>query len=96
MSSASCAIDISDGLLQDLGHLTKASGCGVRLIEENIPLVTGAQLEDALGSSDDYQLLFASTQPQPDAFYIGELCAEKGIWMKGKPINIKGYKHFDA
>jgi thiamine-monophosphate kinase len=96
LSSASCAIDISDGLLQDLGHLTKASGCGARLMEENIPLVTGAQLEDALGASDDYQLLFASTQPQPDAFYIGELCAEKGIWMKGKSIDIKGYKHFDA
>ena len=96
LSSASCAIDISDGLLQDLGHLTKASGCGARLIEEKIPLTTGASLADALNTSDDYQLLFASEQPHPDAFHIGELCTEKGIWLNGNSIDTKGYKHFDA
>ncbi len=96
LSSASCAIDISDGLLQDLGHLTKASDCGARLLEENIPLVAGALLNDALSASDDYQLLFASAQPQPNAIFIGELCADKGIWLNGKSIDIKGYKHFHA
>jgi thiamine-monophosphate kinase len=96
LSSASCAIDISDGLLQDLGHLTKASGCGARLVQEKIPLTDGASLADALNASDDYQLLFASDQPHPDAFHIGELCTEKGIWLNGKSIDIKGYKHFDA
>ena len=95
-SPVSCAIDISDGLLQDLGHLTKACACGARLVEENIPLVTGALLEDALSASDDYQLVFASAQPQSEAFHIGELCAEKGIWLNGESIDIKGYKHFNA
>jgi thiamine-monophosphate kinase len=96
LSSASCGIDISDGLLQDLGHLTKASGCGAKLIEENIPLTAGASLADALNASDDYQLLFASAQVHLEAFHIGELCAESGIWLNDKPIDIKGYKHFNA
>lgn len=96
LSSASCGIDISDGLLQDLGHLTKASGCGAKLIEENIPLTAGASLADALNASDDYQLLFASAQVLLEAFHIGELCAESGIWLNDKPIDIKGYKHFNA
>jgi len=96
LSSASCGIDISDGLLQDLGHLTKASGCGAKLIEENIPLTAGASLADALNASDDYQLLFASAQVHLEAFHIGELCAKSGIWLNDKPIDIKGYKHFNA
>ena len=96
LSSVSCAIDISDGLLQDLGHLINASACGARLVEENIPLVAGALLEDALSASDDYQLLFASAQPQPEAFHIGELCEGKGIWLNGESIAMKGYKHFNA
>jgi thiamine-monophosphate kinase len=96
LSLASCAIDISDGLLQDLTHLVNASGCGAQLIEENIPLVAGASTADALGSSDDYQLLFASEQNHPDAFCIGKLCTEKGIWLNGQPVDAQGYKHFHA
>jgi thiamine-monophosphate kinase len=29
---ASSAIDLSDGLISDLGHILKASGCGARSI----------------------------------------------------------------
>ena len=42
---ASCAIDISDGLLQDLNHVLKASGCGADLRAAAIPLAAGASLE---------------------------------------------------
>ena len=31
-----------------------------------------------------------------EAFHIGELCAKSGIWLNDKPIDIKGYKHFNA
>ena len=62
---ASACIDISDGLLADLGHLLKASGCGARLEVDHLPQTNAlAELESALkwihqlSGGDDYELLF--------------------------------------
>ena len=64
-----CGIDISDGLLADLGHICQASGVGARLETERLPIraevksAFGAgSLEMALSGGEDYQLLF-SAQP---------------------------------
>ncbi|MDR5868498.1 thiamine-phosphate kinase [Halomonas koreensis] len=64
---AGAAIDLSDGLLADLGHLCAASGTGATLRPEALPLAEG--LVEALGESDarraaqsggdDYELLVA-------------------------------------
>jgi len=58
-------LDISDGLLQDLGHILKASNVGVSLDLDNIPLSDSVleigrkgALPYALTGGDDYQLLF--------------------------------------
>jgi thiamine-monophosphate kinase len=60
------AIDISDGLLADLGHVCAASGCGARLLADTLPKdplladwPSGAALAAALTGGDDYELLFA-------------------------------------
>ncbi|RCV91788.1 thiamine-phosphate kinase [Billgrantia montanilacus] len=62
---ATAAIDISDGLLADLGHVLAASGVGARVDVEALPLAEGllhalgperAQ-QAALGGGDDYELL---------------------------------------
>jgi thiamine-monophosphate kinase len=63
-----CAIDVSDGLLQDLGHVLSASGVGARVDLDRIPLspalrraAGGAGLDPlpwALGGGEDYRLLF--------------------------------------
>jgi thiamine-monophosphate kinase len=60
------AIDLSDGLLADLGHICKASGCGATLKAEAIPRdlllaewPAGSALAAALSGGDDYELLFA-------------------------------------
>lgn len=62
---ASACIDISDGLLADLGHVLKASGCGARVDLAQLPhadILAG--LEDVsrwncqLSGGDDYELLF--------------------------------------
>jgi thiamine-monophosphate kinase len=37
-SHAHAAIDVSDGLLQDLGHILAASGVGAELDEQRLPL----------------------------------------------------------
>ncbi|WP_018878591.1 thiamine-phosphate kinase [Thioalkalivibrio sp. ALE28] len=63
---ARAAIDISDGLLADLGHLCAASSCGARIDWPAVPRdsllaqIPDAQARDyALGGGEDYELLFA-------------------------------------
>lgn len=65
---ARAAIDISDGLLQDLGHLCKASGTGARVELDRLPLSRAYRaatkgradpLEEALSGGEDYELLLA-------------------------------------
>ena len=62
---ASACIDVSDGLLADLGHVLKASGCGARLEVEKLPqtqalkgLGDGRKWRYQLSGGDDYELLF--------------------------------------
>jgi thiamine-monophosphate kinase len=64
---ATSCIDISDGLLADLGHLTAASGCGaeidVRLVPQSDALAkrfdNATAAEFALRGGDDYELCFS-------------------------------------
>jgi thiamine-monophosphate kinase len=60
-AGASAMVDVSDGLLADLGHLADASGVGFRLDE--VPVHGGASLDDALGGGEDYELVVAVTDP---------------------------------
>jgi thiamine-monophosphate kinase len=65
---ASAAIDVSDGLITDLGRLLGASGCGGRLDAGSLPLSglvaagvdPGEALDFALAGGDDYELLFTA------------------------------------
>ncbi|MGH7932395.1 MAG: thiamine-phosphate kinase [Candidatus Binataceae bacterium] len=58
------AIDISDGLWQDLGHILERSGAGAEIDSAAIPLspayraAVGDDAELALGGGEDYELLF--------------------------------------
>jgi len=60
------AIDISDGFLQDLGHILERSHVGAEIDAATIPLsseyraVMGADLTLALGGGEDYELLFCA------------------------------------
>ncbi len=56
-AGATAAIDISDGLAQDLDHLARASVVGLRLDE--VPVAKGATLDEALHGGDGYELAFA-------------------------------------
>lgn len=63
---ASACIDVSDGLLGDAGKLAQASGCGVELALEDLPVSTPLVVavgderarELALTGGDDYELCF--------------------------------------
>jgi thiamine-monophosphate kinase len=63
------AMDVSDGLVQDLGHILRLAGCGAVLNLPEIPLspaasaVIGADaaaLDQALSGGDDYELLLVA------------------------------------
>jgi thiamine-monophosphate kinase len=64
---ASACIDVSDGLLGDVGKLAQASGCGVELTYKDLPVseelvaaVGDARARElALTGGDDYELCFA-------------------------------------
>jgi thiamine-monophosphate kinase len=62
---ASAAIDVSDGLVADLGHLLNASGVGARVRLQQLPLSSAyralqgrAGWDAALSGGDDYELCF--------------------------------------
>ncbi len=62
---ASSCIDVSDGLLADLGHVLEASGVGARVDLGRVPLsepyrrhLPDVRWEPALAGGDDYELCF--------------------------------------
>ena len=65
-----CGLDISDGLMADLGHILNKSSCSARLDVEFLPvseaLVELVGMEQArqfaLNGGDDYQLCFTANQ----------------------------------
>jgi len=58
-------IDISDGLIQDLGHILKQSNLGAVIYEELIPQDKQARnLHDALFMGEDFELLFTMSHTE--------------------------------
>jgi len=87
------AIDMSDGLIQDLSHICKASQVGARIEIDRIPIQPEVKanfgdraLELALSGGEDYELLFTGSTEVTDKVkkaascpvtVIGEIVADK-------------------
>jgi thiamine-monophosphate kinase len=96
---ANAAIDISDGLLADLGHILAASGVGARIESARVPLsvalrrLKGEKAVDcALRSGDDYELCLCFSPEKwdraPESLksqltVIGAIEAEPGLYLDG-------------
>lgn len=88
---ASAAIDISDGLLADLGHLLEASGVGAELAPDTLPLAEGlvaalgeeGAREAGLHGGDDYELLLGLPPEHLDA-------ARARLAALGLPLTVIG------
>jgi thiamine-monophosphate kinase len=83
---AHAAMDISDGLVADLGHIADMSGVAAVVEAASVPLSTAAaaaleiepEMRDAvLGGGDDYELLFTAPPDAPTS--IAALAAELGL-----------------
>ena len=68
---ASAAVDVSDGLVADLGHICKASGVTATIEAEQVLLSAAAQavldqsperLQDVFTGGDDYELVFTAPE----------------------------------
>jgi thiamine-monophosphate kinase len=64
-----CAIDVSDGLMRDLGHICEMSGLGAEIREELLPLsddLRSAYPEDAVAlacsGGEDYELIITGAE----------------------------------
>lgn len=100
---ASACIDVSDGLVQDLGHLCAASKVGAELESEHVPLhpeLIGFDpefsLDLGLTGGEDYVLLFTARPRhrrallELGAFEIGTISEREGVRLDGKPISRSG------
>lgn len=77
---AHAAMDISDGLVGDLGHICDVSGVGAVIEANDVPLSAAARaaisagwgkgLETALTGGDDYELLFTAPESATEALRV--------------------------
>jgi thiamine-monophosphate kinase len=103
---AHAGVDISDGLIADLEHLASASGVGIVVEGEKVPLspalkaLWGADtLVRAVAAGDDYQIAFTAPSGLRGPFTrIGQVRAGQGVSLsvKGEEVVIMqpGYRHF--
>jgi thiamine-monophosphate kinase len=105
LGRATAAIDISDGLLADAGHMSAASGVKISIDTDLLPLSPALSshhsreqiLRWALSGGDDYELCFclpAGAQAPAGSTRIGRVEAGAGVDC-GLQIDIPpGYQHF--
>jgi thiamine-monophosphate kinase len=101
---ATAAMDLSDGLSLDLHRLCLASGGGAEILEKELPLFAGANVQQALHGGEDYELVFTA-RPRvkvPERFEglrltrIGVIAAGTPglVLLDGRPLEKGGYDHF--
>ena len=94
LAHANAAIDISDGCLQDLGHLVRASNVSADIDSHSVPVASDATLQDALWGGDDYELLITAAAPVEGFSVVGKITAGSGVHLDGEAVVARGYDHF--
>ena len=102
---ARAAMDVSDGLVQDLGHLCRAAGCGAEISADAVPLSAAARaalegdaalLPLILTGGDDYELLFAAAPEDADAVRAASAASGVPVVRIGRFIAGEGVVVRDA
>jgi thiamine-monophosphate kinase len=102
---ARAAMDVSDGLVQDVGHLARAAGCGAVIEAPAVPLSDAAravlaadpgQLPRILGGGDDYELIFAADPGERAAVRDAADAARTPVARIGRFLDGAGVRVLDA
>ena len=102
---ATAAVDVSDGLLGDLGHVLKASGLGARIEASaalgllacaDAPLSPAQRLDFALAGGDDYELAFTAPPAARAAVQAAGVQAQVQITRIGSTTAEPGVQVLDA
>jgi thiamine-monophosphate kinase len=103
---AHASVDVSDGLIADLGHVAHASGVRIVVEAERVPLSAplrrlwgDAALLRAVTAGDDYQIAFTAAPGLDGPFtQIGRVEAGEGIDLlvngSKAALPLGGYRHF--
>jgi len=101
---ATSAIDISDGIIEDLSHLISTSGVGCKLDLGKVPVADKKLTKQCLQFGDDYQLLYTVPPKklsilQANLNSINKKCHTIGV-MSGRKLiiinnNIGSLKNWD-
>jgi thiamine-monophosphate kinase len=100
---AHACIDVSDGLLADLGHICTASGVGAEIDAALLPRSSAlldlhddsTALQFALSGGDDYELCFCvpasrAAQVQADLSRLGGGATRIGRIVAGEGVRVRG------
>ena len=94
----SAAIDVSDGLIQDIGHICRESGLGAVIDAHAVPAslqaaaLGPAYLEMRLTGGDDYELVLAVPPEHQAALYkacAGLAVTEIGVFRPGAGVAVQ-------
>ncbi len=107
--NANACIDISDGLVADLGHIAKQSNKKLIIFKENLPVHQDLKqycnkynkdpYEYILYGGEDYIIAFTSSSEikEKNLFKVGMVEEGQGIYLKNEDklqkLQIKGFEH---
>src|SRR5262249_31951181 len=93
---ATAAVDVSDGVLRDLGHVCEASRCGAEVGIDALPIgraVRAARIDRALSGGEAYALVFAVRPPDARRLLsrlrrAGSRATQVGRFVRGRGIRL--------
>lgn len=95
------AIDVSDGLVADLGHICEQSGCGADIELDRVPVSAAARaalriepgrIDDVLAGGDDYEILFtaaADAAERIEAVATAVPLTRIGLIAEGRGVRVR-------